>query len=513
MYMVKQDTIQQNLSRIFHGVYQFFWILILPGIAVVTLYFDWKGLLLLLPVVLLLYRYRVHCKTFFLRHFTRISDFIDHTPHSAAVMILILMGVQFLLQLYLGMELAVTPSGDRHIIYEQAVEIANSGNWHTSGRYNFYFLRYPNNQFLLILESLWFVFLKHLKITNYLYGNIVLNLLCIDAAILSGTFLVCRKYKKKAAVLFQVMALLFPPFYSYLPFVYTDTLALPVVMGILVCYEYVEEFWESKGIRFYSAIIGIGILTWIGYVLKPTIAILFIACALHMMIARQFRRGLACTILIVLIFSLCTGAYYKTISRLAIVDQTDYETENFPYSHWIMMGLKGIGIYNVEDRRYTSSFVTKEEKQQANIAMIETRLHSYGIPGLLIHQYAKGVTTWHSGRYDMEFYLAEKPLKSSWLQKFFYKDQSCYFLYSLHCTIFQLFLLSALTISIVQGYKKRSLDSAVVWKLALFGLYLFLSIWETRPRYVMHFIPVLFLIAIDTIMKNKSKIRQRPLSA
>ena len=43
------------------------------------------------------------------------------------------------------------------------------------------------------------------------------------------------------------------------------------------------------------------------------------------------------------------------------------------------------------------------------------------------------------------------------------------------------------------------MGSAAMWKLALFGLFLFLSIWETKARYVMHFVPVMMLIVIDML--------------
>lgn len=277
-------------------------------------------------------------------------------------------------------------------------------------------------------------------------------------------------------------------------------------MGILLCYELIEEKWEKKGTCLWLALSGLAFLMWMGFALKPTIAILGIACAMHMTITKQWRRGLLYSLCIVLVFSLFQISYHRVLDRMELVDQTDYDTENFPYSHWIMMGLGGIGVYNREDRQYTSSFETKEEKQQGNIDMIRSRLKSYGVTGLLAHQYAKGVATWHSGRYDMEFYLPNQPLKMSWLQRIFYPGKDGYPFYSLYCTLYHLMVLAMITISLKQGLRTRSLDSAVMWKLALFGLFLFLGIWETRPRYVMHFVPVLMFIATDTLIKNKDAV-------
>ncbi len=488
------------LSRFFHSIDRFFWLLLLPGIVLANVYFDY---LLLLPLTLIAgiaffyFRKPLFCR--WSKLMTRAGGFIDR--HSLVTIVVVLMMIQAALQLYFGYEMVITPSSDRKIIFNQASEIALTGNWHTNPKYTFYFLRYPNNQMLLLLEAGYFTFLKAIGIENFLYGNMVFNLFAIDLAILLGTILVYRKYGKKMAVLFQVLAFLFVPFYTYIPFVYSDTLVLPMITGILLCYELLEENWKKQTSIQCLLLLLIGLLTWAGYEIKPTVAIISFACFLHMIIAKQLIKGLVYSLIILLTFVICSLSCHKAVLQLNVVDQTNYNRENFPYTHWVMMGLKGLGIYTLEDRQYTSSFETKAEKEKANIGLIKTRLREYGIPGLILHQYIKGVTTWHSGRYDMEFYLAKNPLKESWMQEVFYPKGRFYPIYSIYCTIYHIFILSMLTLSIQRGYKNKELDSAVMWKLSLFGLYLFLSIWETRPRYVMQFTPLMLLIAIDMLDK------------
>lgn len=492
------------LSRIFHGIYRFLWLLLLPGILLICFYWDYKIILMLsLPVCILLFFFHKPIRLLGNQLFVKISAFIDR--HSIISIVLVLMLIQVVLQLYFGYEMAITPSSDRKVIFKQASEIALTGNWHTTPKYTFYFLRYPNNQMLLILEAAYFSLLKMLGIQDFLYGNMVLNLFAIDSAIILCTILIYKKYGKKMAVFFQILAFLFLPFYTYIPFVYTDTLVLPMVAGILLCYELLEQHWNSRSWIRCILLLLIGILTWAGYELKPTVAIISIACFLHMCIAKELIAGLFYSFIIFMTFLICSISCHNVVLQLNLVDQTNYNRENFPYTHWVMMGLKGIGIYNLTDRQYTSSFETIQEKEKANISMIKTRLREYSVSGLIFHQYIKGVTTWHSGRYDMEFYLPRKNIRTSWLQTFFYPKGKFYHVYSLYCTIFQLFLLSMLTRSIFRGYRERQLDSAVMWKLSLFGLYLFLSVWETRPRYVMHFTPLLFLVAIDLMDKRKKE--------
>ncbi len=488
--------LQGMASRIFHGMFAAIWLMLLPGIFIWGI---WDNVLLLIPVIiimaaLVLYRAK---PVFPGRLKIQALSYID--KYSVITAAVFLMVIQVVLQVYFGYEMAVTPAGDRNVIFKQASEMALNNVFKTSDQYNFYFLRYPNNQMLLLLEMFWFMILKAVGTRDFLYGNMVLNILAIDAAILLCMVLVNRKYGKRAAVLFQVMSLLFIPFYTYIPFVYTDTLVLPIVAGLLLCYQFVEENFKKNRLNVYIWILAMGVLTWLGFELKPTVAIITVACAIHMVVAKNWKRGLVAMLALILVFGSCRETFKIVMDKTAVVDQTDYDKENFPYAHWVMMGLKGTGNYNLADREYTSSFETKEDKEKGDIRMIKKRLKEYGVPGLLLHQYIKAVSTWSNGKYDMEFHLQRQPVRNSWLQSVFFKDGKLYPLYDSYCTLYQWTLIIFIAISVVYGLLKKEMGSAAMWKLALFGLFLFLSIWETKARYVMHFVPVMMLIVIDML--------------
>ncbi len=499
--MGKSDVKFKDMaSMVFHGMFAVIWVLLLPGIII----FDiWKNMLVLISAiiivaVLIFYKRKQGIK----RNFNVIAMHFTE-KYSIITIAAFLMVIQIILQVYIGYEMAVVPAGDRNVIFKQASEMALNNIFKTSDEYNFYFLRYPNNELLLMVETLWFMALKRTGVLNFLYGNMVLNIAAVDLSIILCVALANRKYGKKAALLFQVMSLLFIPFYTYIPFVYTDTLVLPIVAGLLLCYQFAEESFNRKGLRFYIWVFIIGVLTWAGFELKPTVAIITVACILHMVITKNWKRGIIATVAILLVFSTCTQAFNIIMDKAAVIDQSDYDKENFPYSHWIMMGLKGAGNYNLEDREYTSSFKTKKEKEKGNIKKIKERLKEYGIPGLLAHQYVKAVNTWSNGKYDMEFHLQRQPVRKSWLQSVFFKNGKFYPLYDGYCTLYHWLLLFFICFSVIYGLIKRETGSSVMWKLALFGLFLFLSIWETKSRYVMHFVPVMMLITIDAFFCSK----------
>jgi len=497
------------LSRTFHGLFGAVWLVLLPGIMVACLENDILIVVLVpfIPVLIVQRRHILHFLSDIKAWVVKCTD-----KHSVITIAIFFMAVQVTLQAYVGFEMAVTPAGDRNIIFKQAGEMALSGVFKTSSQYNFYFLRYPNNMLLLLLEAFWFRILKLAGINNFLYGNMVLNIFAIDLAILLCMVIVYRKYGKNAAIFFQVMAVLFVPFYTYIPFVYTDTLILPVVAGLLLCYEFMQEYWDNKGRKFWYCIITMGVLTWAGFGLKPTAAVITIACFIHMVIARSWKKGLVVSFAVLMVFGTCLKTFNATVDKMEVVDKTDYDTENFPYSHWIMMGLQGTGNYSLEDREYTSSFKTKEDKRKANILMIKKRLSEYGIKGLLLHQYIKAVATWYNGKYDMEFHLQRQPVRNSWLQSVFFKDGIFYPLYDGYCTIYQWMLLFFVAVSVIYGFKKKETGSVMMWKLALSGLFLFLSIWETKSRYVMQFVPVMMLVTVDMVINIAEGSRQKAVT-
>ena len=309
--------LQGMASRIFHGMFAAIWLMLLPGIFIWGI---WDNVLLLIPVIIIMAALVLYMAkpVFPGRLKIQALSYID--KYSVITAAVFLMVIQVVLQVYFGYEMAVTPAGDRNVIFKQASEMALNNVFKTSDQYNFYFLRYPNNQMLLLLEMFWFMILKAVGTRDFLYGNMVLNILAIDAAILLCMVLVNRKYGKRAAVLFHVMSLLFIPFYTYIPFVYTDTLVLPIVAGLLLCYQFVEENFKKDRLNVYIWILAMGVLTWLGFELKPTVAIITVACAIHMVVAKNWKRGLVATLALILVFGSCRETFKIVMDKTAVVD-------------------------------------------------------------------------------------------------------------------------------------------------------------------------------------------------
>ena len=110
-------------------------------------------------------------------------------------------------------------------------------------------------------------------------------------------------------------------------------------------------------------------------------------------------------------------AYSAVFKSMNIVTEEQSDKYEYPVTHWIMMGLKGLGHYNLKDSQYTESFPTKAEKQEANIEEIKNRIKDFGIPGLASHIASKTVWTWEDGTYYISHHI-EKPVRRNILHEF-----------------------------------------------------------------------------------------------
>lgn len=117
------NNFQSTMSMTFHGMFAIIWLLLVPGIVFWGIRSDLWILVpvLALTVVLVLYKKKSEAlknfKTWAVKYTSR---------YSVITVAIFLMVVQIILQMYVGYEMAVTPAGDREIIFKQASEMALS---------------------------------------------------------------------------------------------------------------------------------------------------------------------------------------------------------------------------------------------------------------------------------------------------------------------------------------------------------------------------------------------------
>ncbi|MDD3140652.1 MAG: glycosyltransferase family 39 protein [Lachnospiraceae bacterium] len=422
----------------------------------------------------------------------------------------LMMSCMIIMQIYVAWILKMQPSNDRIVILRQALDMIERNSLHTAPRWNHYFLKYPNNQVFLMVETGYLYLMNLLGFgRSYLMSLSGLNIICIDSAIILTVTLSKRIWNKRIAMMLAILCVAFTPFYTYVPFFYTDTFVLPIVAGILYLYHILLQEDRLLSVKSLTLILVLGVLFALGYMLKASVIILFVALAIHIFYVKRFRKAVVCIGIIVLIIIASVGITDKTIASMRIFDTTDYNAQNFPVTHWVMMGLQGVGKYKESEKIFTSSFQKKAAKKAANIKIIKERLKTYGLLGFTKHIAAKSIYTWYSGEYDIDYYLEINHQEDNWMQTLTDHNGKNHIVMETYSNGIHICILLALFYSGICCFKRKDNDFNWFIKLGILGLFTFLLLWETRPRYLVQYLPLILLTAMQGGIFISEKIEKR----
>ncbi len=393
--------------------------------------------------------------------------------------------------LYFGLSLRVYPGWDFGAVYEGAVQIAEDGR--LSEQSNWYFTTYPNNiTVCLLLAGIFKVFGG---VCSYITIGVLLNVTLMAIGFLCFFLLVYRLYGIRTACLGLFICTLFLPFYMHAPIFYTDTFALPFVTGSFLLYQL-----RRRDSRF---LIAAAFVLAAGYKIKGSLGVILIALLIHIWL--QKRKPIECTkqsLLLLIPFLLVTGFLTILPGQLCVLDTTDAQRNEFPLEHWVAMGLEGSGGYSGDVYWMTASVEGKKEKQAVDRAFIREKLSDYGILGMLRHIKEKALFTWGDGVYFAPEKLKRDPLNESPLHPWVLYDGANYRKTYEYCSAVQLLLLGGILLSVLGNFlKKGRFREVQAMQLAVFGVFLFLLIWETRSRYLVNFVPVFVLLGLDGVQE------------
>jgi hypothetical protein len=378
---------------------------------------------------------------------------------------------------------------------------------------DYFYLLYPNNigstLFLGYIYKFISIFTNDKEI--FLRVGIILNLLMINLSIFTTYFLIDKIFGESRATLFSVFSLTITPLYAYSQIVYTDTLTMFFPVGmLLLLYIYNENTKHSANSKYRKILylIGIGILGVIGTNLKTNIVICLIAIIIFLLLTSSIFDGIKGMTFILLPFIVGSIIIHSIFSLYIPVS---YKDAGLPYTHWIMMGLSGaVGSYSEDDvakSREVKEKYGKEATAEYNKNVIKSRLKEFGVSGYTKFLKQKTSLTWGDGTYYSTNKLGRLPLKKTDLYYHVVEGNNDVFVYI--SQISHTVLMSGILIAAI-GYYKKSFDFIKVLLIAIFGVFLFLILWETRPRYLVCFLPVIIITAfygLDCIFKFIDKIR------
>lgn len=445
--------------------------------------------ILLLPVYALLYLAIAHGKI----------------AKGSSSLWLVLQGISAICMLMITRKLEVDLSWDWGRLLQSSYEFAATGQLD----YPEYFMQYPNNQswlvFLIFFCKLILKIFPDAEFYMYKTVTMIAATLLVQIAI----FYVYRTAKllwdEQKAFMVGIVALLYVPFYSYAQFLYTDTPGLCIATLLMYCCVAMEKKNTKKAKWKYSA--AIGILAALAYHVKIIVFIVFIAIIIEKAV-KNFPKVaiiLAFGGVIALAFAATHVTITKTVQMTLNFDEEEARQYEFPPSQWIMMMLNSYGGYVQEDVNFTRSIVGYEEKDAANIEVIKERLHDRGVAGTMRHiLYTKQLRTWTNSCLAGDDYTHRTPIyPESIFQKIFSQDGSWHGICLIYTWIVHISILLGILLSAISALHKNFKEQQMLFgRIAIFGLWLFLSIWECNSRYLFTLASVMLLTAADGLIEG-----------
>lgn len=376
-----------------------------------------------------------------------------------------------------------------------------------------YFLRYPNNQFFGIVYNTLFA---PFSMTAKIWATTAVAAVLTVISVLAGSLIVKKIASTKRALLYNIVAFGFLPFYLYGAQLYTDTASLPfVIVGLLFIIYAIKSEKLSQQIIWWSLAL---LLIFLGYTIKPTVMIPLIAVLIFLVWNKKWRQLM---IMIPLSLVLFTGVNIGVKAVIASDPAFTKETNdryNLPMSHWIAMSFypeNKYGGFNPKVLAYSESFPNKEAKNEADKKLIVENFKRLGFVGTLQQLGRKIAYTWFNGDLSNFFYTYRH--QNPFIFRYFdwtsfnppEGNITGWLLIKAAQTLYWLALAPLMFYEIFLSIFKKHRKEWFVLGLSMAGLTGFLLIWEANSRYLYNFAPIMIALAtmglVDLLNRKVSK--------
>ena len=426
------------------------------------------------------------------------------------MMWIVLQAISLVLMCIITFKLQVEPSWDWGNLLNSAYIFLKDGIIDNE----IYYARYTNNQFWLTALIYLFkgvrFFVPDATFSVCKSVSMIVSVVFVEITI-TFLYLIARKlWGNKIALIFGTACIACLPFYLYAQFLYTDT---PTIMLISITIYLYLQYAESRKQWMHSILIGvIGAL-----ILKTKIMgfILIIAILIDMILrSKDIKKTLVNIGICVLAMIVVIVPLNKLVSASIPISAEMQERYEFPPTHWIMMGLGGVGGYNGNDVYFTHIQETYDSKVDANITEIKKRLNDKGVQGVFQHILStKASRTWGNPCLAGNDYTGRNPIiKGGKFQNIFTLSGKWHWICLAYAGIYHIMMLVGLLINGIIAVKKKNMCKGLFLRIALIGIVIFLSIWECNSRYLVIFLPVLLLVSFwgyhelqEIILKHRIK--------
>lgn len=388
---------------------------------------------------------------------------------------------------------------------------------------NFYYSMYPNNVLITMIFAGIMRGFKMIVGGEPGLDRCAFAVIAVQCVLNTLTGVLCqsiaRRWTKSEAFSWVAAGtyVLFVGLSPWLMIPYTDSFSLIIPVLILWLYQ----CW---GDRKSLAWLGIGLLSGIGYLIKPQTVIVTIALVIiegAKLVARRSLKSLALRLgSMLLSAALVIGPFFD-----AVVKASGFELDaqlNIGPLHYVMMGLnrETNGGFSAEDGNIALVSLDKAGRTEIQLQEIRRRLEAFGPQGLLEHlkkktltNYADGTFAWGiEGQFFNQLIEDKHPVISPLLKRWIYPDEDGRFpgfATFMQCIWLALLLGGLLSLAAYDAMKQddAQVGLLLVMMLSVIGLTLFELIFEARARYLFAYAPVYLLLGIGGLWYSVQRIR------
>lgn len=428
-----------------------------------------------------------------------------------AVGVLLAMGCFFIVEVVVGYAVRVIPDWDAGTIFSNAAGLA-TGSIQTIDAD--YYSMYPNNIMLTLVLGGYLSALDQLGAADLYLGGIVLNAFAMTSAVLLVVVVARRIAGTGTAIFCLLPCAVYIALSPWIAVPYSDTLGMVFPLLLLQLFLLSQE--TKTPVLAFGFWFGMGLVAAIGFYIKPTIVFVLIAASIVMIFTRRTHRRewrrmavvAGCLLLAVGTFAVGTTAIKASVAASGTLSfDLNNNDKEFPVTHFLKMGSAGLGGFNGPDVVETRSIQSVQGRFQNGIDVYVERVSEMGFWGYLDFLNVKGKAilgdgtffNWGEGmaRQPVEL-LAHDPISRAIQGYFYYEGPHFAFLRAFWQSFwFPTLLLVAAPVVL----RDRSLiqSAAVVMRLTLFALLLFLLFFEGRSRYLYMYLPFFILLAALTV--------------
>lgn len=401
---------------------------------------------------------------------------------------IILMIVFTIICLIVGYKLRVNPSWDMGRVFEIASKYANG-----TINQDDYLYEFPNNIAITYIFIAVLKIANIIKIENLITAITIFNSIVVCLTVISLYYATKRVFNEKTALMFLIISLFTTPLYLYTAIYYTDTMSMLFAALTFLLYAYSRSEQNKLKRTVLEILFGITIILCIK--VKITSAFVVIAMVVYDILSGKIIKFSKKFWITILSAALCFILCVIIQNRLILPDLEKQKYIKMPIEHWILTGLVGNGGYNSEIRDYTGGFSGYEEKRKGDIEKIKETIKEYNIGTFVDHINQKLKFAWSDGTYYAPEKLWREPLNKGFLYEFVAKDGSKTNLYKYFPQSMHFGMLIFMVIDILIILKNKKLDKKdIILAISVFGLLVFLLLWENRSRYILTLVPIMLIL-------------------